>query len=421
MKGLGELNADLARMSLHYRRYGFRKTLDKLLLQLLAKQLPAASKDNYSLPFIFPLNVMACKEQGRRINLLLPSIERRHVYGGIATALTLFEKIAPYFDKARLVITDSPGGDCDYANFKNYDLIFINDRQAKTLEVGPADLFIATAWWSAYILQSVLTWQQAEYAKPQSYYFYLIQDFEPGFYAWSSLYALAETTYRTPHPTIALFNTEGLKQYFEVLGYQFFDSVAFNPPINRNLLRGMKAAQRHSRRCPYQIIIYGRPSVDRNCFPLLIEAIRIWRHIFPNYRNWSIISAGEAHPDISLEDGLCIRAAGKLNLDDYQKLLYQSSVGLSMMISPHPSYPPLEMAAYGLEVVTNKFGNKDLSHLSGNITSVELITPENIANALADACRCVEARQGKPSLVTEKLIGAGSDYDVLIERIKCYF
>jgi hypothetical protein len=39
------------------------------------------------------------------------------------------------------------------------------------------------------------------------------------------------------------------------------------------------------------------------------------------------------------------------------------------MLSPHPSYPPLEMAEAGMRVVANAFENKDLSRLHENISS----------------------------------------------------
>jgi hypothetical protein len=52
------------------------------------------------------------------------------------------------------------------------------------------------------------------------------------------------------------------------------------------------------------------------------------------------------------------------------------------MLSPHPSYPPLEMAAFGVRVVTNTYANKDLSHLSPFIESLPIVTPESIGTSL---------------------------------------
>ncbi|MNP72706.1 hypothetical protein D3C76_1693150 [compost metagenome] len=60
------------------------------------------------------------------------------------------------------------------------------------------------------------------------------------------------------------------------------------------------------------------------------------------------------------------------------------------MISPHPSYPPLEMAHFGVKVLTNNYANKDLSKLHGNITSLENISPDVIAHTLSELSRKFE-------------------------------
>ena len=91
------------------------------------------------------------------------------------------------------------------------------------------------------------------------------------------------------------------------------------------------------------------------------------------------------------------------------------------MISPHPSYPPLEMAAYGLEVVTNGFSNKDLSRLTGNITSINKPTPENVAQALEQVCTKVELREGLPALVTSNIFESENNYETIIKQIEPYF
>ena len=46
------------------------------------------------------------------------------------------------------------------------------------------------------------------------------------------------------------------------------------------------------------------------------------------------------------------------------------------MISPHPSYPPLDMAHLGMLVATNRFGAKDLSTWHQNIHSLASHRPK---------------------------------------------
>ena len=64
------------------------------------------------------------------------------------------------------------------------------------------------------------------------------------------------------------------------------------------------------------------------------------------------------------------------------------------MVSPHPSYPPLDMAHLGVRVVTNGFGPKDLSSWHENITSVTALTAEAIGEALWAATEAFEADSG---------------------------
>jgi hypothetical protein len=93
---------------------------------------------------------------------------------------------------------------------------------------------------------------------------------------------------------------------------------------------------------------------------------------------------------VQLANGRTVRSAGKLQLEKYAELLQTTAVGLSLMASPHPSYPPLEMAHFGVLTITNGYANKDLSSAHDNIISIRDIRPETIANATAAACKKFE-------------------------------
>jgi hypothetical protein len=56
---------------------------------------------------------------------------------------------------------------------------------------------------------------------------------------------------------------------------------------------------------------------------------------------------------------------------EYAALIRGVDVGLSLMYTPHPSYPPLDVAACGGVAVTNQFGRKtSLNQYSRNIICV---------------------------------------------------
>ena len=76
-----------------------------------------------------------------------------------------------------------------------------------------------------------------------------------------------------------------------------------------------------------------------------------------------------------------------LDLAGYAEQMRESDILLSLMLSPHPSYPPLEMAACGGLAVTTTFANKTpeaLAELSANIIGVAP-TLEDVAAGLEAA------------------------------------
>jgi hypothetical protein len=71
-----------------------------------------------------------------------------------------------------------------------------------------------------------------------------------------------------------------------------------------------------------------------------------------------------------------LRAQRWLSYEAYGELLGSSDVLLSLMLSPHTSYPPLEMAATGGLVVTNTYGPKTAESLAAISPSILGVAPE---------------------------------------------
>jgi hypothetical protein len=210
----------------------------------------------------------------------------------------------------------------------------------------------------------------------------MIQDFEPGFYPYSTDHVLSESTYRSSVPQVAIFNSSFLHDFFKREAYSFEREYCFEPRLNSRLKELITHS--HGPVKKRQILVYGRPSTPRNAFPLLLEGLKLWAG--PQWQEWQVVSAGEQHPDVPLGHGMVLRSVGKLSLDQYAALLHESAVGASLMISPHPSYPPLEMAHFGVLTVTNSFRSKELSAWHDNIVSIDQSTPEAIAEALTVQC-----------------------------------
>lgn len=345
-----------------------------------------------------------------RINLIVPSIEKEHVYGGISTALILFQELSEYFERSRIIVLDFGVSECSLKRYHKYSLVDNkNDSDAAhqvvslargesakgevkpiplQLAVSETDVFVATIWYSAYMAQNIREWQRTNYASLPKSFTYLIQDYEPGFYPWSSQYMLAESTYKDKGETLALFNTDILQSYFHEKGITFYKEYSFSPVMNSVLQKErLRFLNQNKKKI---IVVYGRPSTKRNAFCLIVDSLRHWYRVDSDAGNWKIISAGESHQEIKIGENLNIQSVGKLSIEEYASLLGEAAIGISFMVSPHPSYPPLEMAHYGLKVITNTYRDKDLSMMHSNIVSLDNIRFENVADELLRICRKIE-------------------------------
>ena len=343
-----------------------------------------------------PLLRFADTGQGPRLNLLLPTLNPGRTFGGARTALDLFDVLADSFPRRRIV-TFTAVSEAALAGLPGYDQT--GDRQVVALPrgedtplpVGPEDIFLATFWTTADLAVRIATWQAAEFNQPIRPFGYLVQDFEPGFYPWSAQWALARRTYDGDVPTIAVINTSLLRDHLAGEGIQFATEFTFEPRLAAALRPFLDEPPRERTR---RIVVYGRPETPRNAFPLIVDGLREWARTDPKARGWRVESAGRKHPSIELAPGLRLRSLGKLELAAYGALLRESAVGLSLMISPHPSYPPLDMAHLGMLVATNRFGAKDLSTWHQNIRSLASLSADGIAAALRDLTDAFEADPG---------------------------
>jgi len=353
---------------------------------------------------ITPMHSRPSEHDGLRFNLLVPSINKEHIFGGISTALKFFEQLVPEGAEKRIILTDASPNEDDLMQFPQYSQLScdedetlsaiitpFNDRYERTIPVRKSDIFIATAWWTAYSAQRMVEWQAQQYKQDRRHIIYFIQDYEPCFYPWSSQSILAESTYRYDGPQIGVFNTSLLRDYTLSQGHGFTKIFSFEPRMNKELLEELVKANLNEKK--KRILVYGRPSVARNAFTLIMETLRIWTWHYGDARNWEVVSVGEDHPDIDIGNGISIRSMGKMSLSEYATMLIESAVGVSLMVSPHPSYPPLEMAHFGMKVLTNSYANKNLSKWHDNIVSVDDLTPSKMAERLGELCDQFEQNQ----------------------------
>jgi glycosyltransferase involved in cell wall biosynthesis len=361
------------------------------------------------LPWFNPLNLRASqvRADNPRLNVLLPGLGMRHMSGGPNTAIVFALELAREGVPIRFFSTDAHP-DPDPARFWRHarglmgtkrlparlELVSAYER-SRPVEIGENDVFLATAWWTA---------QQAKYAVQlthQPTFLYFIQDFEPLFMPASSSYALAVETYSLDH--VPIINTSLLHEFLVAheIGrfadpFHAASALVFEPALDRKLFHPRVTARGEG---PRRLLLYARPTKGlRNLFELGVAALQkaIVEGVL-NPEKWEFWGIGEAFSPVNLGGGAKLRRAPWQDLAGYAVQLRESDVLLSCMLSPHPSYPPLEMAASGGLVVTTEYANKTgdrLARLSRNIIGVPP-TIEALGAGLAEAVRRLDDWDGR--------------------------
>lgn len=213
---------------------------------------------------------VAARHEVRNITWVLPEFTHAF-YGGIYTIL----RFADYFRRAHgvrsnfLVLGQCPEGvmrsriaepfpelgrDCGVIRLTGYGQI----------DSAPAtDATIATLWTTAY---AALRFSHTRRK------FYFMQDYETLFYPAGSINALVEATYRFGFYGIC--NTRSLRDTYASLGGR---SEYFDPSIDPSVF--FPPAEPKPGK-PYTIFCYARPGHARNCFEMLMAAMRKVKQTF---------------------------------------------------------------------------------------------------------------------------------------------
>lgn len=371
-------------------KYYLRNT--KGVSKIYGRFVNAVKGDKFRIENIPNITPVLNKNNKLRLSIVLPTFDSDFVYGGISTALKILDELSKELcaEKRIIVLQGKYSAKSTYkingysCEGKDPNLVFLENTQHK-ISVGRLDFFIGTFWTTIYGINAVLSWQKKNFDLPYYKFIYLIQDYEPGFYNWSTRYLMADNTYKIHSDRIiALYNAESLKTFFKNRNYSFANEFCFNPTINQTLGKYIVSEKLLKKREKI-ILIYGRPRIDRNLFEVLRYSLSMWSKKYPDAKNWRIYSLGAEHEDIKLKSNTII-CKGKLSLDEYAQMMLRSYAGISLMLSPHPSYPPLEFSTFGLRTITNTYENKDLKDFNSNIISINACSPNEIANQLMEIC-----------------------------------
>ncbi len=369
------------------------------------RRTPAAPAVRQLADKVAPLSLTLRDDAPPRVNLLIPSVDLEHLFGGYIAKFNLARRLAGRGLRVRIVTVDPqgplpPGWRASveaYAGlaglFDEVELAFGREAPGG-LEVSREDRFVATTWWSAHVAQAAA---ERLAGRP---FLYLIQEFEPFTLVPGSYAALAAQSYAFPHA--ALFSTELLRAWFRRHGLGVYAAgaregdarsasfqnaiTAVEPPLPREL------ADRGTRR----LLFYARPEAhaSRNMYELGVLALHRALELGAFGAGWELHGIGtlESGRRLELGGGVHLDLLPRAGQDAYARVLRDHDVGLALMYTPHPSLVPIEMASAGMLTVTNTFENKTAAALAA--ISPNLLATEPTVEALAAGLLAAAAGTG---------------------------
>ena len=336
---------------------------------------------------------------GRRINLVLPTIAPDKMFGGVSTALEIVGQVSALADADLRLILDDFDTKVDYeAALRILERVGLERtririearlEQVPRVSVRREDVFFTYNWWITLNSRSIIKRQTELFSMEPGPLVYLVQDYEPGFYAFSSSHLLALRALSPGTRCWAVINSQELADFIKSRGHVFGERFVFHPTLNAKLKSALHAIEPKPQKRKI-ILVYGRPGIPRNCYGAMLSGLKTFVRDRPEFTEWQFVSVGMKHKPVQLGEGRYLNSMGKLDLNDYAHFLAEAGVGVSLMASPHPSYPPLEMANFGVVTVTNTYANKDLSRSHENIISLPDIEAKTLSDALGQACGQVD-------------------------------
>jgi glycosyltransferase involved in cell wall biosynthesis len=245
-------------------------------------------------------------------------------------------------------------------------------------QVEPADMAIATVWYSAKIVRDL------PFACPKAY---LVQDYEPLFNPMGYAYLMAENSYRygLVPITVGRWLKHVLASHFDLPAYHLdfgADTRTYRPLGD---VEGERAV----------CFIY-QPEKLRRCSRLGIEALGIVKHYMPEASIYLYGSPVGEERDVWFEH----KNLGLLSLEECNRLYNRCAVGLCLS-SSNPSRIPFEMMAAGLPVV-DLWRENNLFDFPPEAVSLSEQTPESLA---ANIIRLLRDKQ-----TLERMSKAGVKY-----------
>ncbi|TVQ85342.1 MAG: hypothetical protein EA400_15750 [Chromatiaceae bacterium] len=309
---------------------------------------------------------------GGRITLLTDTLGATSLFGGVATAIILAVLLAQHLGlRLRIATRHSPPEPANLgtvlqahgiAYHANIEFEYApTEVDSRALAIQTDELILTTSWWT--------TWAARRSLDP-SRIWYLVQEDERMFYPAGDLQLRCQEIFCDERLNF-IVNTTALRDHLIAAGMRGITSAspAFEPAFPSTIYYPERAKADRCR----TFFFYARPHHPRNLFLRGLEAIAaaVETGLFPPAA-WEFHFLGRGLPPVKLPHAIRPQLAETLSWKEYAALIRRVDVGLSLQYTPHPSYPPFDLAASGAVVVTNQQpARPPLSRYCDNILCAE--------------------------------------------------
>jgi hypothetical protein len=334
-----------------------------------------------------------------RLNLVTDDISKKSLFGGVATSI-IFATLLCHKNNwpLRLITRNHECNLHDYYRFVNIQKLTPPDKVEAysdchqnnpeinyKLPLGKNEVFFATSWWSA---KAILDTQICKRI------IYMIQEEETFFYPYGDDRYLCWQIMNDDRIDF-IVNSKLLYDYFYDHGYQILcqNGIWFEPAFPKHFYYANTQSFQKTYSEKRKLFFYGRPVNPRNLFYLGIDCLNDAVSLgIIDTDLWDIYLAGYDVEAFQFSNGYIPEIKGAMTWEEYADFARTVDVAFSLMYTPHPSYPPLDMLCSGAVVLTNEFENKKSLSYSSNMI-IKKLEKKELLDGLQEAILLSENHQ----------------------------
>lgn len=342
----------------------------------------------------------------KTINWFIPDIDMPF-FGGLNTAFRIADKLARENGvHNRFVVLGEPHAlfihtalTAAFPSLAEAEVTFYDGSNESLSRLPEADVAIATLWLTANHVAKVHGVKRK---------FYLMQDYEPAFYPASTMFAMAEESYRLG--LYGICNTDSMHRIYT--GEYGGKAMAFTPAVDQSIYHAEGRREKAPDE-PVTIFAYARDHF-RNCWELVFAALSEVKRIHGD--DVRILAAGARYlpPSADFID---------MGLLDYRatgRMYRETDIGLTMQISRHPSYLPLELMSSGVPMVAPDSEWFDWIFETGENSLTVMRTLDDVVEKLDTLVRDAKLRSTLRTGALETIARRHSDWDAALAGIYDY-